>query len=261
MMNRHVSKPDTSSDTSPEETKETGLGRNVIALGWVAFFGGLSQDMILPILSTFYTTVLGLRPQFIGLIEGLADHGCQPGKDRRRLSLGCVGPTQGHRLCWLCAFGVARLGLGFASSGAARLRAARHRWCGQGIEGRGRDALVAGSAGDRKLGFAFGVQRTLDTLGSVVGPLITFELLRVWATHPNKYREVFLVAGLVATIPLLIIGLLVRERKTAVSKQRLSFDVLRGPFGGFLVVMLLLTLGNSSDAFLILRAKMWGWPR
>jgi MFS family permease len=54
MMNRHASKPDTSSETTPEETKEKGLGRNVIALGWVAFFGGLSQDMILPILPTFY---------------------------------------------------------------------------------------------------------------------------------------------------------------------------------------------------------------
>jgi hypothetical protein len=55
-------------DKAPVE--DNGLGRNVIALGWVAFFGGLAQDMIQPILPIFYTSVLGLNKEFIGLIEG-----------------------------------------------------------------------------------------------------------------------------------------------------------------------------------------------
>jgi len=55
----------------PQIPTENGLGRNVIALGWVAFFGGLAQDMIQPILPIFYTSVLGLNKEFIGLIEGL----------------------------------------------------------------------------------------------------------------------------------------------------------------------------------------------
>jgi hypothetical protein len=54
---------------SPDESK---LGRNVIALGWVAFFGGLAQDMIQPILPTFLTNVLGLSKEFIGLIAAIA---------------------------------------------------------------------------------------------------------------------------------------------------------------------------------------------
>ena len=119
---------------------------------------------------------------------------------------------------------------------------------------------MAGSAGQRSLGLAFGIQRTLDTLGSVVGPLITFGLLWVWTTHPNRYREVFLVAGVVAFIPLVIILWRVRERRTVVAKQQLSLAVLRGPFAGFLAVMLLFTLGNSSDAFLILRSQNVGVP-
>lgn len=126
---------------------------------------------------------------------------------------------------------------------------------GKGLKDASRDALVAGSAGNQKLGFAFGVQRTLDTLGSAVGPLIAYGLLRVWFDHGNKYREVFWVAGVIAAFPLLIIGLWVKERKQPVNKQAISLKAVRGPFAAFLVVMLIFTLGNSSDAFLILRAN------
>jgi MFS family permease len=79
--------------------------------------------------------------------------------------------------------------------------------------------------------------------------------LRLWVDHANKYREVFWVAGVIAALPLLIIGLWVKERKQPVNKQAISVKVLRGPFAGFLIVMLIFTLGNSSDAFLILRAN------
>jgi MFS family permease len=78
--------------------------------------------------------------------------------------------------------------------------------------------------------------------------------------HPNAYREVFLVAGVIAAVPLVIIGLFVRERRAAVNKQPISLAMLRGPFAILLGVMLLFTLGNSSDAFLILRAENVGVP-
>jgi MFS family permease len=129
---------------------------------------------------------------------------------------------------------------------------------GKGLKDAPRDALVAGSAGQRKLGYAFGIQRTLDTLGSVVGPLISFWLLRIWLERPDRYQRIFWIAGLVAAVPLLIIGFVVRERQTPVAKQRLSFAVLRGPFAWFLAVTLLFTLGNSADAFLLLRAQNVG---
>jgi len=145
--------------------------------------------------------------------------------------------------------------LGFVGTGFAALGLRLTDGVGKGLKDAPRDALVAGSAGNRKLGFAFGVQRTLDTLGSSVGPLIAYGLLRLWVDHANKYREVFWVAGVIAALPLLIIGLWVKERKQPVNKQAISVKVLRGPFAGFLIVMLIFTLGNSSDAFLILRAN------
>jgi MFS family permease len=243
------------SEEVPAKQAEAGLGRNVIALGWVAFFGGLAQDMIQPILPTFYTNVLGLNKELIGLIEGSLTTVVSLMKIGAGYLSDALGVRKAIVFVGYALSALARFSLGFAGSGAAAFGSRVTDGIGKGLKDAPRDALVAGSAGGRKLGFAFGVQRTLDTLGSVAGPLIAFELLRVWSSHANRYREVFLVAGAVAVVPLLIIGLLVHERKAAVSKQRISLEVLRGPFAGFLAIMLLFTLGNSSDAFLILRAQ------
>jgi len=240
-------------DTLPPA--DQGIGRNVIALGWVAFFGGLAQDIIQPILPTFYTSVLGLNKEFIGLIEG----SLMTVVSLMKIGAGYLSDALGLRKAIVfvgyALSAVGRFTLGLAYSGGAALSLRLTDGVGKGLKEAPRDALVAGSAGGRKLGFAFGVQRTLDTLGSVVGPLIAYYLLRVWAGHRNMYREIFMLAGAIAAIPLIIIGLWVRERRAPIKKQVLSLSALKGPFAGFLAVMLLFTLGNSSDAFLMLRAQ------
>ena len=238
-----------------EPQDEKHLHGNVVALGWVAFFGGLAQDMIQPILPTFYTSVLGLNKEFIGLIEGSLTTVVSLVK----IGAGYLSDALGVRkiivFMGYALSAIARFSLGFAASGAAIFGLRLTDGVGKGLKDAPRDALVAVSAGKRKLGLAFGIQRTLDTMGSVVGPLLSYGLLRVWMDHPNKYREIFIVAGLVAFLPLLIIGFWVKERKQPVKKQLVSLKVLKGSFAGFLVIMLLFTLGNSSDAFLILRAE------
>lgn len=237
---------------------EAKLGRNVVALGWVAFFGGLAQDMIQPILPTFLTSVLGLSKEFIGLIEG----SLTTVVSLMKIGAGYLSDALGVRKVIVFvgyAFSaLARFCLGWVGNGAGAFALHMTDGVGKGLKDAPRDALVAGSAGGRKLGFAFGVQRTLDTLGSVAGPLISYGLLKLWVDHPNKYREIFFLAGAIAVIPLLIIGLIVRERRTPVKKQPISLAILKGPFAAFLGVMLLFTLGNSSDAFLILRAQNVG---
>lgn len=238
--------------------QDAGLGRNVIALGWVAFFGGMAQDMIQPVLPTFYTQVLGLNKEFIGLIEGSLTTVVSLMKIGAGYLSDALGLRKAIVFLGYALSAIARFSFGFAGSGAAAFGLRLTDGTGKGLKDAPRDALVAGSAGGRKLGFAFGVQRTLDTLGSVAGPLIAYGLLRLWINHANKYRELFFVAGLVAAIPLVIIGLAVRERKAPISKTRISLSTLRGPFAAFLAVMLLFTLGNSSDAFLILRAENIG---
>lgn len=237
------------------DTEQNKLNRNVISLGWVAFFGGLAQDMIQPILPLFYTSVLGLNKEFIGLIEGALTTVVSLMKIGAGYLSDALGVRKAIVFAGYALSALGRFALSFAGSGSVVFGLRLTDGVGKGLKDAPRDALVAGSAGNRKLGFAFGVQRTLDTLGSVAGPLITFWLLRMWVNHPDKYREVFLVAGVIAAVPLLIIGIWVRERRAPISKQRISISVLKGPFARFLAVMLLFTLGNSSDAFLILRAQ------
>ncbi len=231
------------------------IERNVLSLGWVAFFGGLAQDMIQPILPIFYTSVLGLSKEYIGLIEG----SLTTVVSLMKIGAGYLSDKLGVRktivFIGYALSAVARFSLGLVNGDAAVFGVRLTDGAGKGLKDAPRDALVAGSAGNRKLGLAFGIQRTLDTLGSVAGPLITFGLLKLWVNHPNKYREIFMTAGVIAFIPLIIIGFWVKERKQPINKQLISLKILKGPFAGFLIIMLLFTLGNSSDAFLILRAE------
>lgn len=251
--------PTPSASASPAESA-AGVERNVVVLGWVAFFGGLAQDMIQPILPLFYTSVLGLNAEFIGLIEG----SLTTAVSLMRIAAGYLADALGaSKPLVFAGYGLsaaARFCLAFAGSGAAAFGLRLTDGVGKGLKDAPRDALVAGSAGRRSLGFAFGIQRTLDTLGSVAGPLATYALLAAWAAHPNREREVFAVAGIVASVPLLLIGWFVRERSGAAPLRTAPLAVLRGPFVGLLAVTLLFTLGNSSDAFLILRAQNLGVP-
>jgi MFS family permease len=251
-------KSSSAKETNQSELKDAKVERNIYALGWVSFFGGMAQDMIQPNLPLFYTTVLGLNKEFIGLIEG----SLMGVVSLMKIGAGYISDALGMRKAVVFAgyafSAVARLLFGFAGSGSAALGLRITDGVGKGLKEAPRDALVAGSAGNKKLGLAFGIQRTLDTLGSVVGPLLSFWILQLWINHPNKYRELFVVAGILAAVPLVIIGFFVRERVAPVAKQRFSWSAVQGPALSFFVVMLIFSLGNSSDAFLILRAQQLG---
>ena len=147
----HMSTTLSSASTDSDEPK---LGRNVIALGWVAFFGGLAQDMIQPILPTFLTDVLGLSKEFIGLIEG----SLMTVVSLMKIGAGYISDALGVRKAIVfVGYGfsaLARFMLGFAGSGAAIFGLRLTDGVGKGLKDAPRDALVAGSAGGRKLGFA-----------------------------------------------------------------------------------------------------------
>ena len=126
-----------------------------------------------------------------------------------------------------------------------------------------RDALVARSSLVRRMGFSFGYQRMLDTLGSFLGPLITFALLRVLMGRldSTRFKTIFVISGIIAFATILLTGLYVKERPNAGRNSGrfiLDLSLLKGKFLLFFIVMLIFTLGNSSDAFLILRAQNVG---
>ncbi|CAM0496587.1 MFS transporter [Thermoanaerobacter kivui] len=235
---------------------------NIKVLGWVAFFGGLSQDMIVPILPTFYTQILGLSKEMVGLIEGSVTTVVSI----MRIISGIVSDKIGKRksivfIGYLFS-AVGRVLLPLANGAAMAFGLRLVDGIGKGTKDAPRDALVAKSSKMKNMGFSFGFQRMLDTLGSFLGPLITAGLMLLFAKYIDsiKYRLIFLIAGLVAFITIILIGLFVVEQKgeRVSSSFKLDLSIFKGKFLLFFIVMLIFTLGNSSDAFLILRARSVG---
>lgn len=131
--------------------EDNGLGRNVVALGWVAFFGGLAQDMIQPILPVFYTSVLGLNKEFIGLIEG----SLTTIVSLMKIGAGYLSDVLGVRKAIVFtgyAFSaVARFLLGFAGSGAAVLGLRSTDGVGKGLKDAPPENFPTALVGERQL--------------------------------------------------------------------------------------------------------------
>ncbi len=131
---------------------------------------------------------------------------------------------------------------------------------GKGVKDSPKDALIADSTTITSRGKSFGVVRALDTLGSVVGPLLLFLLLYLLRTNNLKYHYIFFLAALPLVFTLGILTLLVKERPFSVPHSQLTPDALKLPtsFYIFLGITVIFSLGNSSDTFLILRAQNVG---
>ncbi len=237
--------------------------RNVWALGLVSFFQDASSELIYPLLPLFLVQVLGADTRIVGLIEGAAESTAS----LLKLLSGWLSDRGGRRKSWTVA--------GYSLSALAKpLLALTTAWpqvlairltdrIGKGVRTSPRDALLAGSVPPERRGWAFGLHRTMDTLGAVVGPLAAFFLLQVYA---GRFRPVFAWALLPGVISVVVLIALVREpapEKATPSTQTKAREIsplLDRRFIAFIAVMGLFTLGNSSDAFLILRSQSIGLP-
>ena len=250
-------------NSSTPPTRAPRLGRNVLVLGAVSFLTDASSEIIYPLLPIFLTTVLGAGASAVGAIEGAAEttsallklaSGWWSDRARRRKPL----VVAGYSLASL-----ARPLIAVAQSAGQVLAIRLVDRVGKGIRGSPRDALIAESVDPSIRGRAFGFHRSADHAGAVIGPLIAFALLR-WEHLP--LRTVFLVAALPGLLSVLVLVVGVREtarepRVSSASKATgpsLAGPSLGRPFWTFLGSVLLFTLGNSTDAFLILRANQLG---
>ena len=232
-------------------------------LAAVSFLTDASSEIIYPLLPIFLTTVLGTSAAAVGAIEGAAEttsallklaSGWWSDRASRRKPL----VVAGYALASL-----ARPLVAVAQSAAQVLAIRLTDRVGKGIRGSPRDALIAESVDPAIRGRAFGFHRAADHAGAVVGPLIAFALLR-WEQLP--LRTVFLFAALPGVLSVIVLVLGVRETPrhalaaSATKKAGVpSLDVSLGrAFWTFLASVLLFTLGNSTDAFLILRANQLG---
>ena len=239
------------------------LTRNVFALAAVSFFTDVSSEMIYPLLPVFLTTVLGANASFIGAIEGAAEttaallklaSGWWSDRVRRRKPLVVLGYG-------IATFMRPLVAAARSASQVLLIRVADR--VGKGIRNAPRDALIAESVDPSIRGRAFGFQRAADHAGGVLGPLIAFGLLS-WGLA--TMRTVFWLAAIPGVISFIVLVAFVRdiERPTNVPPSKGAALDLTQPLGSrfwrVMFVIFLFTLGNSTDAFLLLRANQLGVP-
>lgn len=241
------------------------LPRNVWVVSATSFLTDISTEMVINILPLFLFNVLGVRTSIIGVIEGVAESVAS----LLKLFSGWFSDRIGGRK-WLAV-------AGYAFSTCAKpffyfannwLSVAMVRWIdrlGKGIRTAPRDALVADSVVKKQRGLAFGFQRAADTAGAMIGLLIAFFL--VWWLQSNAlelsettFRSIVLISIIPAVLAVLVLAIGARDvpKFEKGEKPSFAFKQLGKPFMAFLAIVAIFDLGNSSDAFLILRAQERG---
>jgi MFS family permease len=240
------------------------ISRNVIAMGIVSFFNDTASEMIFPVLPLFLTGVLGTPMIAVGLIEGVAEAAASIFK----VLSGWLSDRTGRRKPFI-VFGyslstASKLLFGFATSWPIALIARTSDRFGKGTRTAARDALIAESTVSTVRGHAFGFHRAMDGLGATIGPLITLTLLTYASV---SLSTIFLLAFIPGIISVAVLIFFVREVR-ATPQQNLSINgswrtdsswrTLGTPFFVFLGINALFAVGNSSDAFIILRTQALG---
>jgi MFS family permease len=270
-------------DGRPTDERAPGLWRryrrlsaNVFFISLVSLLNDASSEIIYPLLPVFLAGVLSASPAVIGLIEG----GAESVSGFLKLFAGYFSDRLGKRKAPV-VFGYAlasfvRPLLGYATTWQQVFAVRLTDRVGKGIRSAPRDAMIADSSAPSERGLAYGFQRAMDHAGAVIGPLVGYFLLTSLAADRNTpthtdYKHIFLLASVPALFAVLVAAFLVRETKTARDTQSATNDAttpvapprfsLRGfdaNFKRFLCVLALFTLSNSSDAFLLLRARDTG---
>jgi MFS family permease len=241
------------------------LPRNVWAVSLTSFFMDVSSEMVINILPLFLSNVLGVKTNVIGLIEGIAEatasllkvfSGWLSDKLRARKWLAVAG------------YGLSALAKPFFYVANSWAVVAGVRWAdraGKGVRTAPRDALVADSIDEQHRGLAFGLHRAADTGGAVLGLVIA--LVVVWMAQRSNAllgRGTFQTVVLISLIPafLAVLSLAIGARDVPAKGEReaptVSFRGLGRSFAIFMIIVGIFDLGNSSDAFLVLRASERG---
>jgi MFS family permease len=270
-----------SADLPRPVRKIWGLDRNVFFAGVSSFFMDVSSEMVYSLVPIFLSSVLGVNKSLIGLIEGIAETTAS----LLKMFAGWLSDKLGRRKP-LMVFGysistLSRPLLALAGGWGMVLVSRFVDRFGKGVRTAPRDAIVADSCDKRELGRSFGYHRAMDQFGAVVGPAIAFFVL---AARPGGYRTVFWISMIPGVLCVVVIVFFIHDRRRRAPGEPESrvgsegsappiqisagtlasppapsrwarLARLRGPLLAYLLVTAVFSLGNSSDAFLILRAR------
>lgn len=236
------------------------LPRTVWLVGLISLVNDAASDMLYPLIPLYLSSVLMAGPRALGIIEGIADATAS----LLKLFSGVLVDRSGRTKPWIVfGYGLAGLGrplIAFVTSWPWLLAIRFADRTGKGLRSSPRDALLAASVDADRRGLAFGFHRAMDNAGAVAGPLLAALLL---ALHV-PLRDIFLWS-LVPALVCLALAFLIQEAPTPTRTGASTFDWRLGDmppvFKRYLVVVAMFTLGNSSNLFLLLRAKELGVPQ
>ncbi len=243
-----------------QKERRSPLPPTVVLLGLTSLLTDVGTEMIFPLLPVFLTETLKASPAYLGLVEGAAD----TVSSLLKLASGVAADLSLRRkplvLAGYALASVARPFVAIASRPWHVLAVRVTDRVGKGLRSSPRDALIADAAGDHP-GRAFGFHQAMDNVGAVIGPLLATTLIALSV----PLRSIFWIAA----IPGLLATLLVARVREPTSR-RMAETAGATPQGGlrvlladrrlvfYLVILALFSLANSSDAFLLLRARSLG---
>ena len=238
-----------------------GIGRAVIVLGVVSLLTDISSEMLYPIIPLFLTGVLHAPMMAVGLIEGIAE-------STASLLKGVAGwysdRLRRRRPFLFIGYGLSAIAkplLALATAWPLVLIARFVDRTGKGVRSSPRDVIIAASCDAAHRGKAFGLHRAMDTIGALIGPVLAMVLL---SRLKMEYSSIFLVAFIPAALGVALLVMVPREAAApeavpvATEAPPAATPVLSPELRGLLVVVGVFALGNSSDVFLILKAKQAG---
>ncbi|HET9794188.1 MAG TPA: MFS transporter [Thermoanaerobaculia bacterium] len=230
----------------------------VVSLGLVSFFNDIASEMIYPLLPAFLTATLGAGPEIVGLVEGVAESTAAIGKgffgwlsDRRRrrkpfVFAGYAASVFTRPLLSLAPGWGAVVGIRFLDR------------IGKGVRTAPRDAMIAGAVDPARRGIAYGFERAMDNAGAMVGPLVAALLLKLFFRDVRPVFALSVVPG-IAALAILLFG--TRDEKGPPrAKSVLAGPALPKRFYAVISIFTLFAFANSTDAFLLLRAREAGVP-
>lgn len=247
------------------KTRLRDLPRNVWAVSLTSFFMDISSESVINILPLFLSNVLGVKTSIIGIIEGVAE---ATASLLKVFSGWLSDKLKGRKWIAVAGYAISALSKPFFYIANSWEAIAGVRWAdrvGKGVRTAPRDALVADSIDEKERGLAFGFHRAADTAGAMLGILIA--ALVVWLAQSNNvelgahtFRTVVLISLIPAVLAVLSLAIGARDvgEREKVDAPRITFKGLGKPFLVFMVITGIFDLGNSSDAFLVLRAQERG---
>jgi MFS family permease len=248
----------------PTSSPTHRLHPNIWFLTIGSFLTDVSSEMLTNLIPLFLYNVLGVQTSIIGLIDGIAETTASLVKIYSGAISDRLGKRKSLTVLGYALSTISKPFLYFATTWEWVLGVRFSDRVGKGIRTAPRDALLADSASADQRGLSFGLHRAGDTAGAFVG--LGIAALIIWLTQAgtaeltrHTFQTIVLVSIIPAVLAVLVLALGVKEiataRKDKTSLPSLSWKAFDKRFHAFLIVVIIFTLGNSSDSFIVLRGQ------